>query len=162
MTILIFFFGEPRFVKGIDPSKTDAKSFKIEDEKLSLNNRLQQKYLAKECTYWIKEKVNIKSIRQINLLHGKMYHIDNNGIEKAFEELCNIFNDDTKQWCDMKKYNEILEKAVKDITKTFKKRNINVLLTGRGGKLIPEIKQAKGVGDFELITWLVIKEDTLV
>lgn len=80
---LNFLFGEPRFVKSLDPNKTDTKSFKIEDEKLALNNRLQQKAVAKECAEWIKAKVNIKSIKQSNLLHGKMYHVDNNGIEKA-------------------------------------------------------------------------------
>ena len=80
---LNFLFGEPRFVKSLDPNKTDTKSFKIEDEKLSLTNRLQQKAVAKECSDWIQSKVDIKSIRQANLLHGKMYHIDNSGIEKA-------------------------------------------------------------------------------
>ncbi|HKZ58123.1 MAG TPA: phospholipase D-like domain-containing protein, partial [Thermodesulfovibrionales bacterium] len=80
---LNFLFGEPRFVKSLDPSKTDTKSFKIEDERLALKNRLQQKCLAKECADWIEEKVDIKSIKQANLLHGKMYHIDNHGIEKA-------------------------------------------------------------------------------
>lgn len=80
---LNFLFGEPRFVKSLDPNKTDTKSFKIEDEKLALNNRLQQKAVAKECADWIQSKVEIKSVKQANLLHGKMYHIDNNGIEKA-------------------------------------------------------------------------------
>lgn len=80
---LNFLFGEPRFVKGLDPGKTDTKSFKIEDERLALKNRLQQKCLAKECADWIQQMVDIKSIKQANLLHGKMYHIDNHGIEKA-------------------------------------------------------------------------------
>lgn len=80
---LNFLFGEPRFVKSLDPNRTDTKSFKIEDEKLALNNRLQQKAVAKECADWIQRKVEIKSIRQANLLHGKMYHVDNGGIEKA-------------------------------------------------------------------------------
>ncbi|MDX9713921.1 MAG: helicase-related protein [Dissulfurispiraceae bacterium] len=80
---LDFLFGEPRFVKSLDPYKTDTKSFKIEDEKLSLSNRLQQKAVAKECAAWIRNKINIKSIKQANLLHGKMYHVDNQGIEKA-------------------------------------------------------------------------------
>lgn len=80
---LNFLFGEPRFVKRLDPEKTDTKSFKIEDEKLTLTNRLQQKAIARECAEWIQSKVDIKSIRQVNLLHGKMYHINNNGIEKA-------------------------------------------------------------------------------
>ncbi|MDO8447021.1 MAG: helicase-related protein [Deltaproteobacteria bacterium] len=80
---LNFLFGEPRFVKNLDPDKTDTRSFKIEDEKLSLRYRLQQKSLARECADWIKDKVDIKSIKQANLLHGKMYHVDNSGIEKA-------------------------------------------------------------------------------
>lgn len=80
---LNFLFGEPRFVKSLDPDKTDTKSFKIEDEKLALNNRLQQKSVAKECADWIQSKVEIKSVTQANLLHGKMYHIENGGVEKA-------------------------------------------------------------------------------
>ncbi len=80
---LNFLFGEPRFIKSLDPDRTDKKSFKIEDEKLALSNRLQQKSLARECSDWIKDKVAIKSIKQANLLHGKMYHIDDDGRKKA-------------------------------------------------------------------------------
>lgn len=80
---LDFLFGEPTSIKKLDPDKTETRYFEIVDTKIALKNRLQQKTVAKECSDWIKEKVNIKSIRQINLLHGKMYHIDNNGIEKA-------------------------------------------------------------------------------
>lgn len=29
---LHFLFGEPKFIKSLDPNKTDKKSFKIEDE----------------------------------------------------------------------------------------------------------------------------------
>ena len=80
---LNFLFGEPRFVKSLDPDRTDKKAFKIEDEKLTLSNRLQQKCLAKECADWIAGKVAIKSIKQANLLHGKMYHLDDDGRKKA-------------------------------------------------------------------------------
>ena len=80
---LNFLFGEPSFVKSLDPDKTDKKAFKLEDEKLALSNRLQQKCLAKECSDWIKDKVDIRSIKQANLLHGKMYHIDDEGRKKA-------------------------------------------------------------------------------
>lgn len=72
---LRFLFGEPRFISTLDPEKTDKKSFKIEDEGLELANRLQQKEIARRCAEWIKEKVEIRSIRQANLLHGKLYHI---------------------------------------------------------------------------------------
>ena len=80
---LNFLYGEPPSIKKLDPDKTEAKYFEIADTKIALKNRLQQKTIAKECANWIKEKVNIKSIKQANLLHGKMYHIDNNGVEEA-------------------------------------------------------------------------------
>ncbi len=80
---LRFLFGEPRFVKSLDPEKIDKKAFKIEDEGLQLQNRLEQKRAAKECAEWIKKKVQIRSIIAQNLLHGKMYHIAHNGVEDA-------------------------------------------------------------------------------
>jgi len=80
---LKFLFGEPRFIKSLDPSKTDKKAFQIEDEGLQLQNRLEQKRVAKECAEWIENKVQIRSVKQSNLLHGKMYHIAHNGTENA-------------------------------------------------------------------------------
>lgn len=72
---LNFLFGEPTFIKALDPTKTNKKDFKIEDDKLviPLESRLEQKAVAKECADWIKEKVNIKSMVKPNFLHGKMY-----------------------------------------------------------------------------------------
>jgi hypothetical protein len=80
---LRFLFGEPRFVKSLDPEKTDKKAYKIEDDGLHLSNRLEQRRVARDCADWIERKVDIKSIKQANLLHGKMYHIDNHGVEEA-------------------------------------------------------------------------------
>ncbi|MEA3643170.1 MAG: phospholipase D-like domain-containing protein, partial [Lamprobacter sp.] len=72
---LRFLFGEPSFITSLDPEKTDKKSFKIEDEHLELSNRLKQKEVARRCAEWISNKVEIRSIRQSNLLHGKLYHL---------------------------------------------------------------------------------------
>jgi SNF2 family DNA or RNA helicase len=80
---LQFLFGEPRFIASLDPEKTDKKAFKIEDEGLALANRLQQKDVARRCAAWIRDKVEIRSIRQANLLHGKLYHIDDGRREHA-------------------------------------------------------------------------------
>jgi hypothetical protein len=80
---LRFLFGEPRFLKSIGPERTDKKAFKIEDDGLHLVNRLEQKRVAKECAEWIIQKVRIRSVKQTNLLHGKMYHIAHNGTEDA-------------------------------------------------------------------------------
>jgi phosphatidylserine/phosphatidylglycerophosphate/cardiolipin synthase-like enzyme len=50
---------------------------------LQLANRLEQKRVARDCAEWISQKVQIKSIRHAQLLHGKMYHIANAGVEEA-------------------------------------------------------------------------------
>ena len=78
-----FLFGEPRFIRRLDPDRTDKKSFKIEDEGLQLANRLEQKRVARECAAWISAKAEIRSVHQACLLHGKMYHIAHSGIEDA-------------------------------------------------------------------------------
>ena len=80
---LRFLFGDPDFVKRMDPNNADKKAFDITDIGLALNQQLRQKPIAKACAQWIKEKVEIRTTRESNLIHGKMYHIANNGVEKA-------------------------------------------------------------------------------
>lgn len=80
---LNFLFGEPKFVQTLDPEKTDKKAFKIEDDGLTLTNRLQQKEVARRCAQWITKKVQIRSIKEANLLHGKLYHVDDGKREHA-------------------------------------------------------------------------------
>ena len=81
---LRFLFGEPIFVKSLDPNSGELRQYHIENEKIELKNKLKQKKIAKECANWINKKVKIKSIKQAGLLHGKMYHItDNNKNETA-------------------------------------------------------------------------------
>jgi SNF2 family DNA or RNA helicase len=80
---LDFLFGEPSFVSLLDPNKTEKKSFIIDADGLELSNKLQQKRVARECAAWIERKVDIKTIKQSNLLHGKMYHVGTAGVEDA-------------------------------------------------------------------------------
>src|ERR1039458_4097868 len=80
---LDFLFGEPSFVNRLDPSKTEKKAFIMDAGGLELANKLQQKRVAKECADWIESKVEIKTIKQSNLLHGKMYHIATAGVQDA-------------------------------------------------------------------------------
>jgi len=80
---LDFLFGEPSFINRLDPNKTEKKAFIINADGLELANKLQQKRVAKECSDWIKQQVDIKTIKQSNLLHGKMYHAETAGIEDA-------------------------------------------------------------------------------
>lgn len=83
---LKFLFGEPTFIKSIDPNKVNKRDFKIEDDKIiiPIESRLIQKSIARECSEWIKLKVEIKSMVKPNFLHGKKYHItQKSGVEKA-------------------------------------------------------------------------------
>jgi len=83
---LKFLFGEPTFIKSLDPTKTNKRDFKIEDDKIviPIESRLTQKSVARECSEWIQQKVEIKSMVKPNFLHGKMYHVtQQSGIEKA-------------------------------------------------------------------------------
>jgi len=83
---LKFLFGEPTFIKALDPTKVNKRDFKIEDDKIAIpiESRLTQKAIAKECSEWIQQKVEIKSMVKPNFLHGKMYHVtQQSGVEKA-------------------------------------------------------------------------------
>ena len=79
---LRFLFGEPSFIH-IDPDKTESKAFQLTESGLKLQNYLPQKDVAKACADWIQEKVEIRSVRKSNFLHGKMYYIENGKSEDA-------------------------------------------------------------------------------
>lgn len=78
---LRFLYGEPTFIKALDPEKVKAKDFKIEDDNLVIPTEsvLSQKKVARDCADWIKNKVEIKSMVRPNFLHGKLYILDNPG-----------------------------------------------------------------------------------
>ncbi len=81
---LDFLFGDPQFIKSVDPEKTEAKSFAITDQGMAVGNQLRQRALAKQCAEWIRDCVDIRSIKYPGFLHGKLYHITQpNGIERA-------------------------------------------------------------------------------
>ena len=79
---LRFLFGEPSFIH-IDPDKTESKAFQLAESGLKLQNYLPQKEVARACADWIEEKVEIRSVRKSNFLHGKMYYIENGNSEDA-------------------------------------------------------------------------------
>lgn len=79
---LRFLFGEPSFI-NIDPEKNESKAFQLTESGLKLQNYLPQKEVARACAEWIEEKVEIRSVRKSNFLHGKMYYIENGNGEDA-------------------------------------------------------------------------------
>ena len=71
-----FLYGDPGSVGEVDPGAKDSKDFKLTEEGLLPQKLLQQKRLAKECEEWINKRVEIRTIKQANFLHGKMYHFE--------------------------------------------------------------------------------------
>lgn len=80
---LDFLFGEPSFLDQVNPGQLAKKSFIIDTDGLALSNRLQQRRVARDCAEWIEAKTDIRTIRQANLLHGKMYHVASGEVEQA-------------------------------------------------------------------------------
>ena len=71
-----FLFGEPNFIKSLDPNSAKAPAAKIEKDELSLEHSLKQSRIAKTCADWMRRKLEIRSIRKPSFLHGKAYYIE--------------------------------------------------------------------------------------
>lgn len=125
---LRFLFGEPSYLKSIDPSKVNRRDFKIEDDQLVIptESRLSQKLTARECSDWIRDRVEIKSMVDTNLLHGKLYLVENPNLtnegimgssnftmkglgfsDKSNIEL-NMIIQDRRDWQDLKNWFDLL------------------------------------------------------
>lgn len=76
-----------------------------------------------------------------------------------YEALCNLFDWETNNSSDMRHYTGLLHKTMGSIVHTFKKRTVAGLLSGRSGVLADAGNQVSSTTDFELITWLIIKDD---
>ena len=69
-----FLYGDPASVEDVDPGDKEAKAFELSEQGLAPRHSLNQKYLAERCAEWIRQNdVYIRSVRQSNFLHGKMY-----------------------------------------------------------------------------------------
>ena len=87
----------------------------------------------------------------------EMYRLLCAGVKKPYEALCTLFDKQTDNGTSMTQYNDLLQKAVHSLSRTYRKRAVSNLLAGRGGTLTKQQKQVRNVTDFELITWLVIQ-----
>ncbi len=87
----------------------------------------------------------------------EMYRLLCADVKKPYDDLCTLFDQQTANGTDMTQYNDLLQRAVKSLSRTYQKRAVGNLISGRGGKLVKQQKQIRNITDFELITWLVIQ-----
>jgi len=87
----------------------------------------------------------------------EIYRLLCSGKGAAYEQLCRMFDAETRNGEEMSLYNKLLEAAVSSIARTFQKRAAAGLQSGRDFVIPNQTEQARETTDFELITWLVIK-----
>lgn len=80
------------------------------------------------------------------------------GQKDAYHDLYTIFDQQTDGGQNMTVYEALLGKAIDSVASQFSSRNIGNMLSDRGGRLVVEPNAAQADTDFELITWLIIKE----
>jgi hypothetical protein len=78
------------------------------------------------------------------------------GRTETYDELCTLFNTETKSGTDMTKYATLLRRAADETVRVFKRKGSANLVNSRDALLIPDSEQVSAMDDFELITWLVI------
>ncbi|MDD2610730.1 MAG: DEAD/DEAH box helicase [Giesbergeria sp.] len=81
------------------------------------------------------------------------------GQTQAHQQLCDWFDAETQHGQDMQRYNHLLKKAVAAMAAQFGRKNVANLFSGRAGKLLDSQATIQGSTDFDLITWLVIKNE---
>lgn len=73
--------------------------------------------------------------------------------------LCNLFDEKTKNGEDMSKYNDLLLKSLENIKSTFEKKNFNLISNNKDSKLeLLKNKPTTATDTFELVSWLVISK----
>ena len=81
------------------------------------------------------------------------------GRSEPFEALCKAFDAETGKGQNMEAYDALAIAAVGSIRASYATRALGALAAGRGGKLADENAQPRHEGDFELITWLIVRRD---
>lgn len=81
------------------------------------------------------------------------------GKKQAYETLCRLFDEDTKHGADMQCYEGLLAKSTDAILNRATERNRSSLFA-RNGKVADAAHQVKSEDDFDLVTWLVILDET--
>jgi hypothetical protein len=77
---------------------------------------------------------------------------------EPYHELCRLFDEETSQGQSMGLYSRLLTASVESMIATFRHRVAAGLQTGRTFVIPNRSAQATDQSDFELVTWLVIKE----
>ncbi len=79
-----------------------------------------------------------------------------------YDKMCDWFDQQTDQGTDMAAYSDLLDRAVRSIVQTTRRRERSQLQVSRSAVITDVQKQVKDTTDFELITWLVIQDEAVM
>ncbi len=71
-----FLFGEPRFLRDANNGALVPPAFALDEGGLRLIEQIRQRAVARRCANWIRERVEVRSVKRAGLLHGKLIHVD--------------------------------------------------------------------------------------
>jgi superfamily II DNA or RNA helicase len=80
---LRFLFGEPRFLKDVDNAGLVPPAFSLGESGLRLTDQVRHRAAALRCAQWIRDRVEIRSVKRVGLLHGKLIHVHDGRREHA-------------------------------------------------------------------------------
>lgn len=71
-----FLFGAPESVSDLEAGEQAERTFMLTEEGLVDNGIQVQRPLAEKCAEWVeRDQVQVRKVRKVNFLHGKMYHL---------------------------------------------------------------------------------------
>ena len=77
------------------------------------------------------------------------------GRDEPIRELCQKFNEGTRDGRDMKRYSNLLDQAIRSVIDVKEESDIDSLFTP--GKTTALVETISGLDDFELIAFIVIQ-----
>ncbi len=77
------------------------------------------------------------------------------GRKEPLYNVCSVFNEETNDGLDMSKYSKLLEKAIESIIEVKEQSDINALF--KQGSMVLSGTKIKGLDDFELLAFVVVK-----
>ncbi|MBR2053235.1 MAG: ATP-dependent helicase, partial [Clostridia bacterium] len=136
--------------KGINPGVIYILRNQNNNVNINRQNRLHPYYLiyVDESGKIVKTHLEVKQILDIIRSSCK-------GKDKPIYSACNKFNTETNDGLDMSKYSKLLENAIESIIQVKKQNDLNALF--KQGSMVLNDAKIKGLDDFELIAFVVVK-----
>ncbi|MCK5608232.1 ATP-dependent helicase, partial [Candidatus Pacearchaeota archaeon] len=137
--------------KGIMPGVIFTLRNRNEGVNVNQHNRLHPFYLVyiNNSGEVITDHTEVKQL--LDLVRNSC-----KGLDSPVHDICRLFNEETNDGREMKKYSDLLGQAIRSMIDVKEDKDIDSLFSG--DKTTALVDTIAGLDDFELITFLVIKE----